>query len=283
MIGARALVLPSVTQPTRAAAPYLLKPAGPIEGLCRYFTTLPVDDERSFGGRPSPIVMRRGESYVAVSVNDESGFAEPVVAESADINATRGLLTAVSGYRTLKWRIGRYQLEAYGIASQAELLAVARSVRISFDENGTHFTSVEPGDFRPDGSLGVNQYAYGTIVYDDCRRTNRPSTKSPPVRTITLATGPKLTGVEIDFAVAFGKTAVPEPPSVVTVERYGKSLRVRQRAATDRGQTTRFLTWVERGAQVSIVSTGFSEDFVLDFIRKLTTASLADYRKMRTS
>lgn len=275
---------PRVDQPTRAVQPYLLKPSGPLEGLCRYITTLRQDDHGSelSPGSSAPIVMRRGESsYIAVSLSEGFRSFEPMVADSVDINGTQGLLTTINGYLTLKWRIGQVQLESYGISSTAELLAVAQSVRLTFDENGARFESVDPGSFRPDGNLRANRLAYGTIVYDDCRRSNRRSRNSPRPRLITLATSPKLSDAELTFAMTYGKSAVMTGTSKLRVNRSGTPVELTQTVAVNDGQTLRFVTWVEHGAQVSVASAGFSDELVRDFISKLTVASSADYRKMR--
>jgi hypothetical protein len=266
--------------PSRPTEPYLLNVASKPEGLCRYFSRLESalqQGEISFSA--NTLTLRKGlDTSISITISTSgSGAREAAVGGTIDINGRRGVYTGSRNYGSLNWNVGTTSIDMFTLsASRAELVQIARSLMFSFDESGPRLTGIALGEFRADGDLLTPPNTYATLTYDDCVRNNRP-TNGRLKREISVTTSHVLTPVERLFAKSWGREATAPKYGDVDVKRFGKSVLATQAEARLNDQKLLQYTWVENNAQVTVRSTDFTEDTVIDFISQLSVASPEDY------
>jgi hypothetical protein len=258
--------------------PYLLKFAQAPDGLCLQYASNMRDapDEAFVDMVNTPTIYRRGEGdFISVQVNQYGGEPGGILGETVDVNGRKGLVTARGGTTMLSWKQGRtgVQMSAKGVKRE-ELLSIARTAVLAFDENGPRVANlIAPGftSEKIDPKMGMG---FGSLNYGECNIT---TFSNGPTKSIGVSTGPK-SMENMMFGMSDPNGTVKE--STTTVTRNGKEVKAKLTESTYGGNddnTFSSFAWTEKDALVSVGFSKLDQAVVKDAIAGLTEASFDDY------
>ena len=261
---------------TTPSKPYLLKFASVPDDTCLQFASSFRDQPAPDAEAYVPTLYKRGDSDVlSVVVNQFGGGGpEAVVADTVDVNGRRGFYANSGVATTLSWKQGRtsVMMNARGL-NRDELIAIARSVVLTFDENGARVGSINAPGFATEPLDASAFRGFGTLAYGACN-ANEPRSKS-----IFLATSPR-SSMELSFG-AFGAAKAKETP--VRITRNGREVKARRLEVSydnSEANTMKSITWVEKDVAVMVGFANLGFDSVLRSIDGLTEASADDYEAL---
>jgi hypothetical protein len=260
--------------------PYLLKFTKAPDGLClQYANNMRDTPDEMFEMGVAPTVYKRGESdSISVQVNQYGGAPGGIIGETVDINGRKGLLTARNGNSSLSWKQGRtsVQMSAKGVKKD-ELLSIARSVVLGFDENGPRVANVTAPGFTSETIDSKMGNGFGSLGYGECDQT---TFSNGPTRSIGVSTSPKLME-GVMFGISDPNGTFKE--TATTVSRNGKEVKAKLSESTYGGNDdNKFSTfiWTEKDVLVSVGFTKLDQAVVKEAIAGLAEASFDDYEAL---
>jgi hypothetical protein len=256
--------------------PYLLKFAKAPEGLClQYASNMRDAPEEMFEMGPTPTMYKRGESdSISVQVNQYGGEPAGIIGETVDINGRKGLVTSRVGNTVISWKQGRtsVQMMAKGVKKD-ELLAIARSLVLGFDENGPQVANVNAPGFtseKLDPKVGMG---FGSLSYGECNLT----TFNGPSKNIGVSTGPKSMENAM-FGMSDPNGTLKE--STTTLIRNGKEVKAKLSERSYGGNddnTYNSFIWTEKDTLVNVGFAKIDQAVVKEAIAGLSEASFDEY------
>ncbi len=257
--------------------PYLLLAGAPPQGLCLQF----VATFQNLASQPNPYqptVLKRGAKEV-ISILATFGSAQgpdKIVGETVDINGTRGVLTGSDRKQiNLGWTKGQtyIQVTANNVP-KAEVIAIAQSVVMSFDENGVRiagvnapgFSAADPADFAP--------IPYGSQSYGECRVTDPNNAQ----RNIGITTSKKVT-----TELGNPYEADDQKKSKTNVTRESKQIEAERVDTTtpDGKYTFSTINWTEKDTLVSVSFSQLTDEAGTSFIASLKPATAEEFERLR--
>ncbi len=256
--------------------PYLLKFASVPDDTCLQFAASYRDQPAPDAEAYVPKLYKRGDADVLSVVVSQFGGGGPeaIVADTVDVNGRRGFYANSGLGTTLSWKQGRtsVMMNARGV-NRDELIAIARSVILTFDENGARVSSINAPGFTTEQADASGLRGFGTLAYGACD-ANAGRGKS-----IYLATGPK-SSMELSFG-GFAGPKVKETP--LTITRNGSEVKARRLEVSyddSDANVMRSITWVENDVAVMVGFGNLGFDSVLRSIDGLTEASADEYEAL---
>jgi hypothetical protein len=220
----------------------------------------------------TPDAVKLTKDGIEISVFASQMMGPPpggLTGETVDINGAKGLLS-ISGKQTmLSWSRGRTNILMSGSgASKEDLLRIARSVTLVFDENGARVADLDGTGYMtsregqassmPDGALG---YLRCGSTYDEADAPN-----------IGVSTA---TASLIDGGAFFGREETKE--TELQIQRNGKGVPAKRVAFVDGSSVGVTIIWTEAGRGVSVFARNVSDADLEATIAGLKRVDVAEF------
>jgi hypothetical protein len=193
--------------------------------------------------------------------------SEPVTGKVININGKRGLVISQASQRptVVRWRIGRTDTRVIGVhTDERALIAVARSVKLQFDQDGAEIQSFSaPGftqDFYANSSLSSSFLSYGPCGVV----TESANPKAPRFMISTSTAWPIIEQLGTDFK----EVRVPYP-----LVWDGRPITGSRVTRTYRQQSGELIAWTDSGTDFELTYGNLSSGEVDQIVRGLMPTS----------
>jgi hypothetical protein len=245
--------------------------------FCLFFANVqePGDDENMYS--PEPFLLK-GDKSGAISIMVMSammgGMPSSLTGEDVDINGNTASLSGKAPNLSLTWKKGKTSvtMQAKDVAKEP-LLAIARSIVLRFDENGSQVGSITAPGFSQQSSPDASTRAGGYANWGKCGASYGP--EEFPNLNLSLSR-PNPLGDEFSFGVS--DADIEE--SVYPIQRNGKTIKAKKAIMEFQGRKNTSVSWVEGDTAVHVDVTKLDDSELTKIINGLVTISKADFKKL---
>ncbi len=259
---------------TTASVPlYLLKPTYVPAGLCLMYAGS-MDDSSDLGAfQPTTEILTlkdANDHVVVINAGQQFETTGAVTGEIVDINGAKGTLSPQGDAKQLMWTRGKTGMSIMSTADRETTLAIARSIALTFDENGVHIVGYTATGFTADRPAGQQTYRGGGVSYSDCDVVPGQFAATPSI-------GVQTTADQMPFLFT---GPAKETKTKVEIKRGDGSVPATKVTRKENGQVSTSLRWVERDNTIEATATKLDENELLKFVAGLQPADAADLRAL---